>query len=152
MIIQDVTQVFAVLDRLPTVVEEINQAGVDAIAPEVRQAMQEAAAHGDVSGASHASYRALTKTNAAIESASGFAAAEAALDLAPDGYGYAVSEPTGIEQGHGNAILVLTDYTSYGQDRETAEAGLRAVEGPILIQYSRQITQAVALASRQRLR
>lgn len=152
MITHDVSSAFAALDRLPAVVEQINQAGVDSIAPDVTRAMQDTAAHGDISGASRGSYRALTKTNASTEAASGYALASAALSSAPTGYGQAVRTPTGIAQNEGNVVMVLTDYTSYGQDRETAEAGKRAVEGPTLIQFSQQITQAIAAASRQRLR
>lgn len=152
MITHDFTEVFAALARLPAVIEEVNQAGVDAIAPEVRQAMQDTAAHGDISGASHASYRALTATNAVAETASGYAAASAALSGQPDSYGQAVRQDTGIAQTDGHTVMVLTDFTSYGADRETAEAGKRAVEGPTLQQYSQQITQAIAAASRRRFK
>ncbi len=152
MITHDFSSVFASLDRLPNVVEQINQAGVDTIAPTVRQAMQDTAAHGDISGASRGSYRALTATNAATETANGYAAASAALAGAPALYGQPVRQDTGIAQTDGHVVMVLTDYTSYGQDRETAEAGKRAVEGPTLQQFSQQITQAIAAASRQRLR
>jgi hypothetical protein len=152
VITHDLTAVFAALDRLPRAVGEAAQAGVDTIAPDVQHAMQDSAVHGDVSGASHQSYRALTATNASQEAASGFAAAEAALSNAPANYGHAVRQPTGITQGEGTVVLVVTDYTSYGADRETAEAGKRAVEGPTLQAYSQAITQSVAAEGRKRLR
>lgn len=151
MISHDFTAVFAALDKLPIVVGAVCQAGVDQIAPAVQQAMQDSAAHGDISGASHASYRALTRTNAAEQVASGYAAAEAALAAQPPSYGHAVRQSSGISQGSAEAVMVLTDFTSYGEERETEEAGKRAVEGPTLLQYSQQITQAVAGVSRSRL-
>jgi hypothetical protein len=150
MIQQDLTAVFAVLDKLPGIIGEVCQAGVDAIAPQVQLAMQSSPAHGDDSGASHASYRALTATNADAEAASGFAAAEAALAAAPAGHGSAVRQDTGITQAEGEAVMVLTDFASYGRERETAEAGKRAVEGPTLLQFGPSITQSVANESQQR--
>lgn len=151
MITQDATSAIAALDRLPSVVGEVCQAGLDQIAPAVQQAMQDSAAHGDRSGASHASYRALTATNAAQAAASGYAAAAAALSANP-AYGYAVMQSTGIVQGADEKVMVLTDFTSYGADRETAQAGKKAVEGPTLQAYSQQITQAIAAESQQVLK
>jgi hypothetical protein len=148
----DFREVFAALARLPQAVHAVCQDGVDAIQPAVQQAMQESAAHGDYSGASHASYRALTATNAATEAASGYAAAQSALANQSPSYGHAVSEPTGIVQGEHEVVMVLTDYTSYGADRETGGAGEKAVEGPTLQQFGQPITASIAAASRGRFR
>lgn len=148
----DLTSVLAGLNRMLAVIDEATQAGIDQAAPLVQQAMQDTTAHGDITGATRASYRALTATNASAGAASGYAAAEAAIAGSPVSHGgQALRQPSGVTQGENELVMVLTDFTDYQDKLETERAGEKAVLGPTLYEHSQDITRTIAGVSKERM-
>lgn len=140
------------LHKLMALIEEVTQAGIDQAAPFVEQAMRDTVAHGDVTGATRASYRAMTATNAAQAAASGYAAAQALLAAGASHGGKALSAPSGITQDADTRVMVLTSFTDYQHRLEIDDAGEKAVLRPTLEAYSTDITRTIAGVSRERMR
>lgn len=113
--------------------------------------MQNSPAHGDQSGASHASYRAFLiggTHDGASAAASGYAAAAAKLQGFTGHEGRALSQDSGVRLGPDERGVMLTSYTDY-QDK--LEASDKAVLGPTLQQTALLMTQFAAEGSRQEL-
>ncbi len=110
--------------------------------------MQGTSAHGDITGATRASYRAFVvggSHTGAAESASGLDAAIAAIaNATTDHGGRPASMDSGIVLGPDERGVLLTSYTDYQDRLEIDDAGAKAVLTPTLQQNAQAFTQAVA--------
>jgi hypothetical protein len=110
--------------------------------------MQSTNAHGDITGATRASYRAFVIGGAhtgAAEAASGLDAAIAAIASAvTDHGGRPASMDSGIRLGTEERGVLLTSYTDYQDALEIDNAGAKAVLGPTLQANAQAFTQAIA--------
>lgn len=131
----------AALDALPAHMAAQAEKGLEKQSAIAEAEMQATNAHGDVTGATRASYRAFviggTHTGSA-EAASGYSAAQAAN---PAG---ALSQSSGVSLGPEGRGVILTSFTDYQDKLETENAGQKAVLGPTLQQNAQAFTQAVA--------
>ncbi len=139
------------LDALFTGVED----GLSDEATQAEAEMYATFAHGDITGATRASYRAFviggTHTGAS-EAASGYAAAQAAISGAIVSHGgAALSQDSGISLSQDERGVLLTSYTDYQDKLETEKAAQKAVLGPTLQSHAQGFTAAAAKGSRSKL-
>lgn len=137
----DDSELLAGLDRLMIAIPTRAEAGLQESADIMQDAMQDTSAHGDVTGATRASYRAFVIGGAhtgASESASGLAAALA------NNPAHALSQDSGVALGADQRGILLTSYTDYQEKLETENAGEKAVIGPTLQQFAPLVIQLVA--------
>jgi hypothetical protein len=116
--------------------------------------MQTTNAHGDMSGATRASYRAFIiggKFTGSAESASGYADAVSALTGFTGHEGKPLSEDSGVVLGADERGVLLTSYTDYQKALETERGGQKAVLGPVLQQNAQQMTEFAADGAKHRL-
>lgn len=110
--------------------------------------MQSTTAHGDVTGATRASYRAFVIGGAhtgASEAESGLDAAIAAIANAPtDHGGRPASMDSGVRLSADQRGVLLTSFTDYQDRLEIDDAEQKAVLAPTLQQNAQAFTQAVA--------
>ncbi len=110
--------------------------------------MQGTSAHGDITGATRASYRAFViggSHTGASEATSGYAAAQAAIGSSIVSHGgAALSQDSGVSLSPDERGVLLTSYTDYQDALEVDNAGQKAVLGPTLQQNALAFTQAVA--------
>lgn len=148
MITIDDTNLIAGLDRLLATIAERTERGLAKQASVAQGEMQATSAHGDITGATRDSYRAFvvggTQTGAS-ESASGYAAAQAAIAGAIVSHGgHALSQDSGVSLTQDQRGVLLTSYTDYQDKLETENAGQKAVLAPTLQQNASLFTKAVA--------
>lgn len=106
--------------------------------------MQTSPAHGDQSGATHASYRAFViggQHDGSAEAASGYAAAEAKLTGFTGHAGRALRQDSGIRLSESERGILYTSYTDYQDKLEQSD---KAVLGPTLQQTAQLATQLAA--------
>ena len=135
--------------RLAAAHDRAITAGLRSSAARAEAILQSTHAHGDITGATRASYRVYADVDAASAAASGYAAAQAALaSHAQRGFtvvGHAVRQTferlTAGERGVGYA-----SFTSYQDSLERDNGGQKAAIGPTLQQTGSSITQEVAHA------
>ena len=151
----DDTQLLSGLDALLTRITAGVEAGLASEAPAAQQLMQETHAHGDITGATRASYRVFViggPHTGSAEAASGYAAAEAAIAAnaaAQRGReGHALSQDSGVSLGPDSRGLLYTSYTDY-QDKLEVEG--KAVLGPTLQQTNEDATRRAAEGSKAAL-
>jgi hypothetical protein len=110
--------------------------------------MQGTSAHGDITGATRASYRAFViggSHTGAAEANSGLDAAIAAIaNAVTDHGGRPASMDSGVRLGSDDRGVLLTSYTDYQDSLEIDNAGAKAVLGPVLQNNALAFTQAVA--------
>lgn len=143
------TDLFARLDELverhiPAQAEK----GLQKQAAIAQSEMKATSAHGDITGATRDSYRAFViggSHTGASESASGYAAAQAAIAGAVVSHGgAALSQDSGVHLGPDERGVILTSYTDYQDKLETDNAGAKAVLTPTLQANALAFTQAAA--------
>ncbi len=135
------------IDRLLARIIPAAEDGLAEAAALMQDDMQATSAHGDMSGATRASYRAFViggSHTGQAEAASGYAAAQQALTGFRGHAGNAQSLDSGITLGDDERGILLTSYTSYQHVLETARAGEKAVLGPALIMGAPSATRFVA--------
>jgi hypothetical protein len=148
MITIDDTALLAGLDKLMAHIEAQVEKGLAAQAHAAQADMEATSAHGDITGATRASYRAFVIGGAhdgSTEAGSGYAAAQSAIASAITTHGgQALSQDSGIHLGPDERGVLLTSYTDYQDRLEIDNAGQKAVLGPTLQQHAQAFTQAVA--------
>ena len=133
------------LSQLHTVMLDGARDGLAVGCAPIEDAMRVDAAHGDVTGATHAAYvafvvgRGETGADAMHESAS------AVARLNP---GHVATSSVHIDAELGAILTVATDYQ---EKLETENAGEKAVLGPTLARTARDLTAAAAAGSRKAL-
>lgn len=141
----DDRELYAGLGRLLPHIDAQAEAGLATIAPVVQSSMQGTTAHGDITGATRASYRAIViggSHTGQAEAESGLEAAIAAIAVSPvDHGGRPAMQDSGVTLGPDDRGLLLTSFTDYQDDLEQSA---KAVLGPTLQEYLYQITQAIA--------
>lgn len=110
--------------------------------------MHATTAHGDITGATRASYRAFViggPHTGSAEAASGYAAAEAAISghANPHG-GHALSDDSGVTLGADDRGVLMTSFTDYIDRLVIDNAGQRDALTPTLQRNAQLFTQAVA--------
>jgi hypothetical protein len=132
------------LDRMRDVALDGAAQGLDPEADRITGEMQQSPAHGDVTGATHASYNARRVGRGATGAAAHAAAVAAVEGLNP---GHAASAGVTVA-GIGVIIDSATDY----QERlETENAGDKAVLGPTIGAEGLSLTAAAAAGSKKAL-
>lgn len=150
----DLTDIERGLARMRQLQRDAIEEGLDTAAPTVQQAMQDTSAHGDMSGATRASYRAIPigpDRDGSAQAAAGYAAAAAALAGYTGHAGQPLSQDSGVTLTPGAHGLLLTSFTDYQDKLETEHAGQKAVLGPTLQQFDHDITRTIAGVSREKL-
>jgi hypothetical protein len=117
--------------------------GLDAYSATITDRMRATNAHGDVSGATRASYTA-RRVGRGETGAAAFAQAQAAAEAKNPGKTESGSVAVGGELG-----VILDSPTTYQVDLETEHAGLHAVLGPTLQAEANAITAAAARGARE---
>lgn len=151
----DDTQLYVRLNALLELIPEACAAGLQAEAGAAQTDMQDTSAHGDITGATRASYRAFViggPHTGAQEAESGLEAAIAAIASAvTDHGGRPASMDSGIVLGDDDRGVLLTSYTDYQDKLETEHAGQKAVLAPTLQAHATAFTKAAADGSRAKL-
>lgn len=150
----DLTSINAGLARMLDIIDQAIEAGLDQAAPVVQAAMADTNAHGDMSGATRASYRAIpigAGRDGSGPAAAGYAAAAAALTGYTGHAGRPLRQDSGVRLGPHERGMLLTSFTDYQDELETENAGQKAVLGPTLHQYALEITRTIAGVSREKL-
>jgi hypothetical protein len=135
----DISDVIARLDALeerwaaPRIV-----AGLGGVAQDAEASMEATTAHGDVTGATRAGYRAyvVTPDDSGLAVIGG---ALAAVESRNPGHGALGGGTLAGQYG-----VVYTCPTDYQEKLETENAGQRAVLGPTLLQYADEATRRAA--------
>lgn len=143
----DDSDLLAKLDALPPHIDMQAESGLETVAAEAEQAMHATTAHGDITGATRSSYRAIViggSHTGQAEAESGLEAAIQAIANAPvDHGGRPAMQDSGIVLGPDERGVILTSFTDYQDDLEKSD---KAVLGPTLQDYMFAFTQAVAEA------
>jgi hypothetical protein len=143
----DITKLLAGFDRYCQLQYIGTEVGLDDVAEIAQNDMKETVAHGDVTGATRASYRAFViggEHTGASEASSGYAAAAQELathrkhGLSGHG-GQALSQDSGITLTPEQRGVIYTSYTDYQVKLETENSAKKAVLGP-------EVTQTMDLA------
>lgn len=144
----DDSKLLAGLDRLLAHIPAQAEHGLAKQAELAESEMHATSAHGDVTSATRASYRAFVIGGAQTgdgAAASGYAAAQAAIASATGKRsGHALSQDSGVALDADDRGVLLTSYTDYQDKLEVEHAGAKAVLAPTLQQHAQQFTQAVA--------
>ena len=128
--------------------------GLDDASTIAQDVMQHTDAHGDMSGATRASYRAFTiggNRTGSAESASGYQAASSALSGFTGHSGKPQSTDSGVVLGADERGILLTSYTDYQDKLEQNNAGQKATIGPTLQATAQQMTRMAADGSKREL-
>lgn len=141
----DDSDLLSKLDTLMLHIPQQAERGLDEVAAEAQTTMQATSAHGDITGATRASYRAIVigggRTGQA-EAESGLEAAIAAIAASKvDHGGRPASQDSGIHLTPDERGVILTSFTDYQDDLEKSP---KAVLAPTLQEYLQAFTQAVA--------
>jgi hypothetical protein len=142
----DTSRAIASLQQLATTVESAVIAELVALGPDLEQELQATRVHGDVSGATRASYRVYPVhdgDDGSSSAASGVAAAEA------NNPGHGTSERHGSISG--DVLLVASVFTDYAEIIATEEGGSKDAVSPFMARYGAMIAQNLAAAIRRRL-
>lgn len=141
----DDSELLAGLDALLLHIPQQAEQGLATAAAEAEAAMQATTAHGDITGATRASYRAIViggGHTGAAEAESGLEAAiQAIAQSEVDHGGRPASQDSGIVLGPDERGVILTSFTDYQDDLEQSD---KAVLTPTLQEYMLRFTQAVA--------
>ena len=135
----DLTEVLASLDAYEAWAIERAMRGLQAVTDEAEAAMQGTLAHGDITGATRAGYRAYV-VGPGQSGAAELASAVAAVEAKNPGH----SATGGGQLGQGSLGVIFTCPTDYQQDLETEHAGQKAVLGPTLDAYRDELTARAA--------
>lgn len=154
MVLDD-RDLLARLDELMRRIPQGAEDGLAAFAPSAQAQLQATTAHGDVTGATRASYRVFlvggVHTGAA-EAASGYEAAKAQIEAYPKrAGGEALSQAVDVALGPDERGLIYTAYTDYQDKLETENAGQKATLGPTLQATAQDATRAAADGIRRRM-
>jgi hypothetical protein len=154
----DDSGLYAGLEQLLALTVAGLEAGLAQAANVAEALMHDTHAHGDITGATRASYRVYLiggEHTGAAEAASGYAAAEAAISAAEAAGrshgGQALSQDAGVAVGPSERGLIYTSFTDYQDRLEIDNAGQKAVLGPTLQATAEQNTERAAAALRERL-
>lgn len=120
--------------------------GLQAAAAGITLDMRSDPSHGDQTGASHASYSAR-----AVGRGEDGSALLAVARAAASAFNPAHVAPVERVTINGELGVIFDDPMDYGPDRETANAGAKAVEGPTVGASGGRLTQAAAAGSRRAL-
>lgn len=153
MLTIDDARLLADLDALLETIAGAAEQGLSDGAARMQEDLQATTAHGDVSGATRASYRAFVvggRFDGSAEAASGYAAAAEKLADAAHG-GQPLRQDSGIVLADDERGILLTSYTDYQDALETELGGEKAALGPTLLQDADLVTQLVAARSREAL-
>jgi hypothetical protein len=134
----DLTEVLARLDAYESFVVARVTAGLGAAAVEAESAMQGTLAHGDVTGATRAGYRAYV-VGPGHTGATELSNAAASVEALNPGHSATAQGTLGGDVG-----VVFTCPTDYQRLLETEGAGLRAVLGPTLDTFRDALTARAA--------
>lgn len=141
----DDTALLSGLDRLLQHIPAQAEKGMADVATQAQTAMQDTTAHGDITGATRASYRAILiggSHTGAAEAESGLEAAIAAIAASPtDHGGRPASQDSGVVLTDEQRAVILTSFTDYQDDLEKSH---KAVLTPTLQEFMLRFTQAVA--------
>ncbi len=140
---------YAGLDKMLAQVFAGVEAGLADGATVIEADLQATTAHGDVTGATRASYRAFViggTHDGSAEASSGYQAAQSAN---PRG---ALKQDSGVVLGSDERGLLLTAYTNYQEFLETKYAGAHAALGPSLQAHAQTVTKLAAEGSRKALK
>jgi len=146
----DDSQIRAGLERFLQAQLQGIEEGLAQASPVVTDAMQTSPAHGDQSGASHASYRAYViggTHDGSSEAASGYAAAQSALAGFTGHTGQPLRQDSGVVLSEGERGVILTSFTDYQDKLEQSD---KAVIGPALQQYHDFFTKSAADGARSK--
>ena len=134
----DIRELLARADAYEAFVLAQIRRGVTPTASEAEAAMHATLAHGDVTGATRAGYRAIV-VGPGQSGASEIAEAAAAVEALNPGH-----SATSHGRLEGDIGVVFTCPTDYQQALETQQAGLKAVLGPTLDAYRDELTARAA--------
>ncbi len=135
------------LDKMLARIFEGCEDGLADGADVAQDVMQNTDAHGDQSGATRQSYRAFViggSHTGAAESASGYAAAVAALSGFTGHSGQPQSDDSGVVLTADERGMLLTAFTNYQHHLEVVRGGQNATIGPTLQATAQQITRLAA--------
>ena len=139
----DITGALAGLEAFVAHTEAQIRRGLSNAAADAQSAMQQTSAHGDVTGATRAGYRAYVVSASLLDQASALQAlnsAVAAVEARNPGHS-ATSE---ISISAESFTVVLTCPTDYQEKLETENAGEKAVLAPTLAAFTDEFTARAA--------
>lgn len=145
MITHDFSKALRGLDRFRTTALDGARDGLAGSAAGITLEMRQTDAHGDQTGASKANYTAYVVGRGADGSTELARSRAAAAAFNPDHVG-----PTSTVEVDGLGVI-MTDNMDYAEDRETANAGEKAVLGPTIEASGERLTRAAAEGSRRAL-
>lgn len=117
--------------------------GLQAAAADAQAAMQQTTAHGDVTGATRAGYRAYVVSDAPVDQAGALAALNSAVaDVEARNPGHSATRDGQI--GADSWGVILTCPTDYQRELETEHAGEKAVLAPTFAAYTDEFTARAA--------
>ena len=148
----DLTDVLRGIDTLIELVYEGAENGLADASAYSQALLTDTIRHGDITGATRASYRVFLiggSHNGSAESASGFADATAAISAYQargfSGHGgQALSQDSGLTLTPQQRGLLYTSYTDYQDKLETENGAQKATLGPTLIETMTLNTEAAA--------
>lgn len=135
----DISELLEGLDAYEAWAMQRAARGLAAVAEEAEQAMHATLAHGDVTGATRAGYRAYVVSPE--QSGAGEIAA-AVADVEAKNPGHSATSPGRLSEG--SLGVIFTCPTDYQQDLEEEEAGKKAVLGPTWDTYRDECTARAA--------
>lgn len=138
----DIRDMLAKLDAYLDYAQVQALAGLDAATTGVEEVMRGTTAHGDITGATRAGYRAYA-VGAGRTGATELSGAAAIVDALNPGHSAAASGTLGAQ----SIGVILTCPTDYQYKLETERAGAKAVLGPTLAAYRDELTQRAARGS-----
>lgn len=148
----DLTGVFAGLENYIERVYEGAENGLADVGVYAQSLLEETIRHGDITGATRASYRVFLiggSHNGSSEASSGYADAQAAISAyLARGFsghgGQALSQDAGISLTPQQRGLLYTAYTDYQQKLETENGAQKATLLPTLLETMQLNTEAAA--------
>ena len=132
------------LDRMRDTALEGAAGGLDQASGDITRDMQQTRAHGDVTGATRASYSARRVGQGQTGATAHAASVAAAASLNPGHVASAAVSVAGIG-------VIIDSATDYQEDLETENAGEKAVLGPTLTAEHLELTAAAAAGSKKAL-
>jgi hypothetical protein len=150
----DIKNVLAGLDRMMARISDGIDQGLNAGATLIETTDKETEAYHGMSGATRASSTAYVIGNGkdgSSEASAGYQAAVEALTGFTGHEGQALKTDSGITLQSAERGIILTTFTDYAQDLETANAGEKAHLGPSLLSKATVVTSFVASFSKQKL-
>lgn len=135
----DLASLIARLDAYEAFVTEQAMRGLDAVTTEAEETMRGTTAHGDITGATRAGYRAYV-VGQGRNGSSELLGAAAIVDALNPGH----SAVGGVQLGRESLGVIFTCPTDYQWKLETERAGAKAVLGPTLDSYRDELTARAA--------